>query len=120
MSFRCDHCTLANPRIVPATATKPMAVTDSLPRRVVVARRAHAHPQRRAYRWGIETVIDRGGKGSQIAREMNLCSPCDEYRTATGSLPPVDLAPVRIAAVQVTDEEKARSAVNAFAALKAS
>jgi len=63
MSFRCEGCGK-----VPGVQRKPI--------RVVVETREKIYPVR--YAKDGKTVIDKGGKGSEIVREMNLCSFCNQ------------------------------------------
>lgn len=61
MSFTCDKCHQAQ---VPHT--KPI--------RVVVETRRRSYPRR--YAKDGKKIIDEGGHGSEIVREMNLCPLC--------------------------------------------
>lgn len=63
MSFICDKC------------HKPQR-NHIKPIRVVVEIRKKIYPIR--YAKDGKTVIDKGGKGIEIAREMNLCLPCSK------------------------------------------
>lgn len=53
MSFRCDSCKQVSHK----------------PHRVVIERRDHVHPERHG-------TTDRGGVGTQIVREQDLCGEC--------------------------------------------
>lgn len=58
MSYRCDKCCKA---------------FDGMPTRVVLERREFTHPKRFD---AFDRLIDRGGKGSQIVREADMCGNC--------------------------------------------
>ena len=63
MSFKCDGC------------QKTQANRDK-PIRVVAETREKIYPIR--YAKDGKTVIDNGGRGTEIAREINLCAPCNK------------------------------------------
>jgi hypothetical protein len=43
---------------------------------VVVATRAHVHPPRWIERSGKTELVDKGGVGTQIVREIRVCRAC--------------------------------------------
>ena len=61
MSYRCENCNAVRPN-------------GEAPIRKVVEFRQRIYPVRRAK--DNYTVIDRGGSGSEIVREMSLCPDC--------------------------------------------
>jgi hypothetical protein len=63
MSFICDKC------------LKPQSNHEK-PYRVIVETRKRIYPKRFAKDG--KTIIDNGGDGWEIAREMNLCKSCHE------------------------------------------
>jgi len=62
--FICQQCRR------PSAASEPSHV-------VVVETRVHVHPERRyPARRSKQEIFDRGGRGTQIVREMRVCGRC--------------------------------------------